>query len=120
MRIETRRTGDSLIVRLTGELDLRLAAAFKSRVRSELQKSQRVRHLLLDLRRVTFIDSSGIGAILGRYREFHDERNGQIVAYGTSPRVRRLLELAGLQRIVTMADTQKQALAMVKEGNPAS
>lgn len=105
---------------MTGELDLQTADAFRSEVRKEMEASGQVRHLILDLRGVTFIDSSGVGAILGRYRDIRGSREGKVVAIGPRPQVRRVLEFAGLMRVVAVADTQQQALAIVKEGNPAS
>lgn len=119
MLIQTRRSRDSLIVRLTGELDLETVDAFRMEVRKELEASERLRHVILDLRGVTFIDSSGVGAILGRYRDIHGSRRGKLVAFGPRPQVRRVLEIAGLMRVMAVADTQQQALAIVKEGNPA-
>ncbi|MBO8140998.1 MAG: anti-sigma factor antagonist [Firmicutes bacterium] len=119
MRMEARRVRDSLIVRLNGELDLESAGPFRTLVQEELDGSGRIRHLILDLRGVRFVDSSGVGAILGRYREIRTRRDGQMVILGPRPPVRRVLELAGLLRLVAVADTQQQALALVKEGNPA-
>lgn len=105
---------------MTGELDLDTADTFRTEVRKELEASERLRHLILDLRGVTFIDSSGVGAILGRYRDINGSRQGKVVAFGPRPHVRRVLEFAGLMRVMAVADTQQQALAIVKEGNPAS
>lgn len=120
MLIKTRRTRDSLVVRMAGELDLQTAEAFRTEVQNELEAAGHVRHLILDLRGVTFIDSAGIGAILGRYRDIHGLRAGKVVAFGPRPPVRRVMQLAGLMRVVAVADTLTQAFAIVKEGNPAS
>jgi len=117
VHIKARRMGDSLIVRMEGELDLKTADAFKARVRAELAASGRIRHLILDLRGVPFIDSSGIGAILGRCREIREERQGRVIALAPRRPVRRVLALAGLLRLVDVAETQREALAMVKEGS---
>lgn len=117
MHMEARRVGESLIVRLKGELDLNTAEAFKAFVREELAASRRVRHLILDLRAVPFIDSSGVGAILGRYREIKEERAGRLIAWGPRQPVRRVLALSGLVRVMDVVDTQQEALALLKEGN---
>lgn len=120
MQIVTSLARDSLIVRLSGELDLQLSETFKSEVNRRLAESGEVRHLVLDLRGVTFIDSSGIGAIIGRYKQIHNGRNGKVVAFGPRPQVRRVLEFSGLLRLLAVADTQQQALAAAREGNTAS
>lgn len=120
MLIKSRRTQDSLIVRMSGELDLQTANVFRAEVERQLAASEHIRHLILDLRGVTFIDSSGIGAILGRCRDIRVLRAGKVVVYRPRPPVFRVLKLAGLMRVVEVAHTQQQALAIVKEGNPAS
>lgn len=120
MQIGTRRTGDRLIVRLSGELDLQLAAVFTTEVRRALAQSSGIKHLVLDLRGVTFIDSSGVGAIIGGYKDIRSRGGGQLVAFGSRPQVRRVLEFTGLLRLMALADSQKQAFAALEEGNSAS
>lgn len=115
MLIATRRSQDSLIVRMTGELDLQTADLFRAEIRKEWDASEQVRHLILDLRGLTFIDSSGVGAILGRCRDVRASRAGMVVAFGPRPHVRRVLEIAGLLRVLKLADTQQEALAVIKE-----
>jgi stage II sporulation protein AA (anti-sigma F factor antagonist) len=101
--------GTALIVRMSGELDLHTVDPFR-RVVDEALSSGQAKDLVLALKGVTFIDSSGIGAILGRYRlakEFH----GTVVAVGPRPAVRRVLEMAGVFSVIGTADTERQALA---------
>lgn len=109
-----------MFVRLSGELDLHLASAFTAEVRRELGRSNQIRHLVLDLRGVTFIDSSGIGAIIGRYKDIRRRGDGRMVAFGPRPQVRRVLEFTGLLRLMALADSQRQALAALEEGDSAS
>ena len=120
MQIVTRRADDRLFVRLTGELDLDLAAAFTAEVRRELERSRQIKHLVLDLRGVTFIDSSGVGAIIGRYKDLQRRGNGRMVAFGSRPQVRRVLEFTGLLRLMALADSQRQALAELEKEDSAS
>nr|MBO2471813.1 anti-sigma F factor antagonist [Bacillota bacterium] len=114
--IETTRSKDSLIVRLAGELDVRTAPVFRARVQQELEEGPRLRHLILDLRGVTFIDSSGVGALLGRCRDIRTTRAGRVVVFGLRPNVLRVLQFAGLLRVLAVAETKQQALALVREG----
>ncbi|MFO7265415.1 MAG: anti-sigma factor antagonist [Limnochordales bacterium] len=116
MIIETTRSKDSLIVRLAGELDVRTAPVFRARVQQELEEGPRLRHLILDLRGVTFIDSSGVGALLGRCRDIRTTRAGRVVVFGLRPNVLRVLQFAGLLRVLAVAETKQQALALVREG----
>ena len=54
--------------------------------------------LILDFRDVTFMDSSGIGLVMGRYR-IMKELGGCIQVVNTSPHITRVMKLAGLERL---------------------
>ncbi|NLN17992.1 MAG: anti-sigma F factor antagonist [Firmicutes bacterium] len=108
LKVQTRKVGASLVVRLSGELDLATAEIFRRTVDAQLAKDG-CSNLILVLKNVTFIDSSGIGAILGRYRLIR-ERQGRVIATGLRPAVRRVLEMSGVLRVVETAETEQQAL----------
>jgi stage II sporulation protein AA (anti-sigma F factor antagonist) len=108
LRVQTRRIGASLVVRVSGELDLATADTFRRTVDEELAKDG-CSNLILVLKNVTFIDSSGIGAILGRYRLIQ-ERRGRVIAAGLRSPVRRVLEMSGVLRVVETAETEQRAL----------
>lgn len=109
VNVQTRKVGSSLVVRLSGELDLHTAEPFRRAVDNELAKSE-LKNLVLVLKNVTFIDSSGIGAILGRYRLIN-ERRGRVVAAAARPAVKRLLEMSGVLSVVETAETEQIALS---------
>ncbi|NMB25588.1 MAG: anti-sigma factor antagonist [Firmicutes bacterium] len=112
MDITTRRVGRTLIVALEGELDLATAPAVKSTVDAALANDARLRHLIWDLEKVGFIDSSGLGVILGRYKKIQ-ARAGAVVAIRALDPVRRMLVMAGMERIIQFADSEEQALAEI-------
>ena len=66
MQLEKNRRGRELRVVLSGELDHHNAAIIREEVDRELDGS--VKLLTLDMSGITFMDSSGIGVVLGRYR----------------------------------------------------
>ena len=66
MQITTKRTGSQLTASLSGELDHHSAAQVREILDGALTLD--IRALSLDLSGITFMDSSGIGVILGRYR----------------------------------------------------
>ncbi|MGI9951562.1 anti-sigma factor antagonist [Moorellaceae bacterium AZ2] len=90
--------GAALIARIKGELDLGTA----DRLRHELETSidhARPRILYLDLEGVSFMDSSGLGVILGRYRRLA-RQGGKVIICRPQPQVRRLLELSGINKLI--------------------
>ena len=71
-------------------------------VRAELDAligDPKVRHLVLDLTGVSFMDSSAIGLVIGRYKAL-SRRGGRVSVAGATPRVDRIFEMAGLYTIV--------------------
>ncbi len=108
MEISSEKTGDSLVVRVYGELDLDTARTFRARVDADLDR-YRCRNIVLDFGGVGFVDSSGLGAILGRYKRAR-EKGGQLALCRPLPHVGRLLDLAGVVRIVRTYPGVEEAL----------
>ncbi len=109
MEITSEKAGDSLVVRVFGELDLDTARDFRTRVDADLDR-YRCRNVVLDFGGVAFVDSSGLGAILGRYKRAR-EKGGQVALCRPLPHVGRLLDLAGVVRIVRTYRGVEEALA---------
>lgn len=109
MPMESRQVGQSLVVRLAGELDLVAAAEFKRTV-DELLDRRKVRNLYVNLERVTFLDSSFLGALLGRYRRINQE-GGQMGVIRPAGQIRPTLELSGVFRTMPEFGTEVEALS---------
>ena len=109
MKIEAVRVGDVLLARVEGELDLSSAGAFREALDARLNGADGAKHLVLNLARLTFMDSSGLGAILGRYRRI-SERGGRLVAADVPTHITRLLALSGLQKTIVTYATEAEAL----------
>ena len=97
-----------LIVRLQGELDDHAAAKMRQTLKDLLKKYHDF-SLLLNLQDLHFIDSSGVGVILGRYREM-SQGEREILLCCLNSQVRRVLELAGVLKIIPCFDSEKEAL----------
>ncbi len=111
MEITCEKAGDVLIARVSGELDLATARTFRARLDAELDRLS-CRDLVLDFAGVTFVDSSGIGAILGRCRAVR-ERGGRLTLCRLTPHVQRLLDLSGVLKIVGTYRGVEEAVAAV-------
>ena len=68
--------------------------------------------LVLDMRRLTFVDSSGLGALLSCLRAMKGKK-GQLLLFGMSKPVRALFELVRMHRIFSIYNSQEEALAEV-------
>ena len=91
------RDKDRLRVFLAGEIDHCAAEGMRARIEQQLTDLS-IRELWLDFSQVTFMDSSGIGMVIGRYKTMA-ARGGTVVACGLHPPVDRLFRMAGLHRI---------------------
>jgi len=108
MRLETELVNGVLVVRPEGELDLGSADLFRDHVDRALARG-RVRGVVLNLSGVTFIDSSGLGAVLGRYRRVRQE--GMAMAMAAAPaKLQPVLELSGLLKIMPLYSSEKEAV----------
>ena len=95
----------SLTVWLSGELDHHAARTLREQVDGAVSRSA-AKHLRLDFSGVTFMDSSGIGLIMGRYRLMLS-RGGTLAVVGASERLRRVMKLAGLEKLPIWDDTKE-------------
>lgn len=86
-----------LNVRLSGEIDQSGAGTLREKI-DRAAESCLPQTLLLDFSGVSFMDSSGIGLIMGRYRMMQT-MGGELLVAGASPRVLRLMQLGGLDRL---------------------
>jgi anti-anti-sigma factor len=91
LSIESREEGEALVVSLKGEFDLASAQV----VQDELGRArQSYSSVVLDLSRVSFMDSTGLHVVLGAEKEMR-EAGGSLSLVSGSPQVQRLLELTG-------------------------
>lgn len=112
MRIETERIGANLIVQLDGELDLETSPLFRAVVEEKLDQYEFVKHLILDFKKVNFIDSSGLGVILGRFKRI-SQKGGKMSAIHVGAPLLRVFQLSGLLRIMAIYDDRQQAINRV-------
>lgn len=104
--------GQALIAALRGELDLHTSPEFKEQTKAILASHPKLKYLIINVKEMSFIDSSGLGVILGRYREL-ESRGGKLYFVQANPQIRRILELSGLQKIAEFADSTKEVLKQV-------
>ncbi|MBS4176453.1 anti-sigma F factor antagonist [Lederbergia citrea] len=99
---------DVLCIRLSGELDHHAAEELRRRVTESIEKDQ-ILHIVLNLEKLTFMDSSGLGVILGRYKQIK-LKHGEMVICAITPPVKRLFELSGLFKIMRLETSEQFAL----------
>jgi anti-sigma B factor antagonist len=99
------------ICRPVGELEAFTVSQFRQAL-SEMTSS---RHLLIDMSGVPFVDSAGLGALIGGIRRAR-EHGGDVVVACNRPTLIRLLRTTGFDRIVTVTETVEEAIASLRAG----
>ncbi|HUN80458.1 MAG TPA: STAS domain-containing protein [Phycisphaerae bacterium] len=104
---DIRKTPEATTVVLSGDIDLHHSPQLHSALVEVT--NERPKKLLLDLRDVPYMDSSGVGTFVEVFRRVNAYK-GKMVIFGLNPRVRSIFEITKLDRFFTLAETEEQAL----------
>lgn len=90
--------GTKLIVYMPEEVD-HVSSDDLRRAADRMLKNGDIRHIVFDFSDTLFMDSSGIGMMMGRYRKII-QRGGDMMAVNTNRRIERVLLLSGIQKLI--------------------
>ena len=96
--IDVRTSSKETVVFLSGEIDHHNAAFLRMGI-DKMIHEKRPRRLVLDLSSIRFMDSSGLGLIMGRFSLVR-ELGGELIVRDPSESIMRICRLAGLERMV--------------------
>lgn len=108
MQISTDIINDYLIVTLQGELDHHTSEDVRKKIDQQYYNNNLL-NIVLDLRGLNFMDSSGIGLIMGRYKNCKEQR-GSISIVSTSLYIERILKMSGLLKLMNVFPTIDEAI----------
>ena len=108
MKVKFSNKGTTLIASIIGELDHHSADYVKQKIDNELIKSS-TKNLIFDFSNLTFIDSSGIGVIMGRYK-YITKLNGKALIVNICNQTSRMLEISGIFNIIPVYDNIETAI----------
>lgn len=111
MEVVFKVSKDILIAHIKGELDHHTSAPLRNEIDRSM-KQQGCRHLILDLAGVDFMDSSGIGIALGRYKKLA-KSGGKLCIAGSSPYIDKVLDMAGVFSIIPKESDVQSALCLL-------
>ncbi len=111
VKIDFLVVGRTLVAILQGEVDHHTCVQIRQQVDHEFQK-KRARNLVFDLECVKFMDSAGIGMLMGRYRNVAI-CGGSIALVNVRPETAQLIELSGVNRLMKIYASQEQALEVL-------
>jgi anti-sigma B factor antagonist len=101
MHFETKQEdGILVVVPLEKRLDAHVAPAFRAQLLERIDEG--ARHLVIDLAKVEFMDSSGLGALVSALKRLG--RDGDLRVSSLTPAVRSMFELTRLNRVIKIVE----------------
>ena len=88
----------TLVVKLDGDLDHHLSQLIRIPIDEKIDKNG-IDAVVFDFKNTGFMDSSGIGLIMGRYKLI-SRKGGKVFVTNVSPAIKRIFEISGLYKIV--------------------
>ena len=98
--------GDALVVRIGGEIDHHGAVSVRTGI-DDVLAAQRPPRVFLELSGVSFMDSSGLGLMMGRYA-LVKRYGGKMAVLNPSPAVVKMMNLAGMERMIPIRTSRKK------------
>jgi len=99
--------GDCAILQVTGEVDVYTAPMLREQIRDLAAKG--AVHLIADLSQVDFLDSTGLGALVGGLKQLR-EAGGSLALVISTPRILRIFQITGLTNALTARHSATDAV----------
>jgi stage II sporulation protein AA (anti-sigma F factor antagonist) len=103
---------NTTVAYINGDIDHHNAARLRDSLDKKIERG-RLKSLVLDFSQVNFMDSSGIGMIIGRYKLLL-RQNGRLCVCSMGQSVGRIFELSGLGKIIPAYKTPEEAAKNLK------
>ncbi len=100
MSVKITVNGEVVTAYLDGEIDHHTAGVMRNEIDAVVEKNT-PSMLILDFRDVSFMDSSGIGLVMGRYKLLKPY-GAELHVTNTSPQIGKVMKLAGLDRLAKL------------------
>jgi anti-sigma B factor antagonist len=104
--VDTRDAGEWTVIDVAGEVDVFTAPKLRERIIALLGEGKT--HIVINLKDVAFMDSTGLGVLVGGLKRVK-ERDGRLALASAQGTVQRVLGVTGLNSVFSMHDTVEQA-----------
>ncbi|MDF2700650.1 MAG: spoIIAA [Haloplasmataceae bacterium] len=98
---------DTLFIRLSGELDHHSSSQLRERINT-LMEQYEIKNIVFNFKNLSFMDSSGIGVMLGRYNQVKKNK-GLLLACDLNGSIEKIIKLSGLYKILVITKDEEQA-----------
>ncbi len=108
MDVKLLRRGTTLVIRIMEDMDHHSAQYLRQKIDNEIIKST-VKNIIFDFSKVNFMDSSGIGIVVGRYKNIQ-KLNGRAAIVNANPKIMQIFEMSGVLKIIPVYTDLEDAL----------
>lgn len=114
MKVNFELRKNILIIKLRCDLDHHNTELIRELLDYNVEKKE-VQHALFDMEDVSFMDSSGIGLILGRYKKIKAKK-GRVGFINISDDILKVMKISGVFLLAKLYDSEKEALSHLSKG----
>lgn len=111
MSIQCELEHKNLIIYIDGDIDHHETEMIRDRIDGYIRSGQ-AKNLIFDFANVSFMDSSGIGLLMGRYRNIKDI-GGKVMLSNISPQLNRVLKISGIYNLMDQFESIDDAIKAI-------
>ena len=104
---------NNMYIRMIGEMDQESVGNLKDKL-IQIIKEKNVKNIVLNLKELTFLDSTGIGIIIGRYNQLK-MKGGKVLLCSINKNIERIILLSGLPRICIIKANEEETQFYLEE-----
>lgn len=109
MELKFKKINKTLIIQISGEIDHHTSKELREKTESAIQQMGG-KNLILGFQEVSFMDSSGIGVMIGRYKQIQG-LGGRIAILNPNEKIQEIIRLSGLTQILPSYPTLEEAIS---------
>ena len=108
LSVTSHEQGGRTVVEVGGEIDVYTAPVLRERLNDLVGEGKH--HLVVDMEKVEFLDSTGLGVLVGALKRVRSN-DGELSLVCTQPRIRKVFEVTGLTKVFSLFDSVDDAVA---------
>ncbi len=107
MSVLVKKEKDILTVCIKGEIDHHTVPAIREKIDDAILMNEDIKALVIDFNEVSFMDSSGVGLVMGRYRLIAD-KHITLEIKNLSKRDYKIMKMSGIEKLAKISKSQNE------------
>jgi len=112
MKVDFIKKNTVLLIKINGEIDHHSAAEVREKIDLYITGSN-TKYIVMDFSKVGFMDSSGIGMVMGRYKNIK-RVGGELCIVSANSSVKRILDMSGITSVIPVYKNKEEFLEVIK------